>query len=54
MHTTLHKIIGTYKFNNTLRSWYATVKDLMAHRTGIPRNNYVRLSDTLTRENLIE
>ena len=35
---------GGFKFNNTLRSTYATMEDLLAHRTGIPRNNYARLA----------
>ena len=35
---------GGFKFNNTLRSIYATMEDLLAHRTGIPRNNYARLA----------
>ncbi|XP_076464125.1 uncharacterized protein LOC143296197 [Babylonia areolata] len=34
-----------FKFNNTLRTIYATVEDLLAHRLGIPRNNYVRLAN---------
>jgi CubicO group peptidase (beta-lactamase class C family) len=33
-----------FKFNNTLRTYYATLEDLLAHRTGIPKNNYVRLA----------
>ncbi|XP_067665045.1 uncharacterized protein [Haliotis asinina] len=53
INTNVYKILGRYKFNNTLRSVYATVEDLMAHRMGIPRNNYIRLDDTLTRENLL-
>ncbi|XP_071095539.1 uncharacterized protein [Haliotis cracherodii] len=53
INTNVYKILGRYKFNNTLRSVYATVEDLMAHRMGIPRNNYLRLDNTLTRENLL-
>ncbi|XP_046556379.1 protein flp-like isoform X2 [Haliotis rubra] len=53
INTNVYKILGRYKFNNTLRSVYATVEDLMAHRMGIPRNNYLRLDDTLTRDNLL-
>ncbi|PVD26624.1 hypothetical protein C0Q70_14301 [Pomacea canaliculata] len=41
-------------FNDSLRSTYATVEDLLAHRLGIPENNYIRLSTDITRQNLVE
>ncbi|XP_050400285.1 protein flp [Patella vulgata] len=52
--TNVYKVLNNSRlFNNTLRSIYATVDDLMAHRLAIPRNNFLRLSSTLTRENLV-
>ncbi|KAL8602656.1 hypothetical protein ACOMHN_029978 [Nucella lapillus] len=49
MSTNVYRVLGRgFKFNNTLRSTYATLEDLVAHRTGIPRNNYVRLSAEYT------
>ncbi|XP_076102023.1 uncharacterized protein LOC143071541 [Mytilus galloprovincialis] len=40
-------------FNDSLRSEYTTVRDLLSHRTGIPQNNRIRLNTNLTRSNLI-
>ena len=39
-------------FEDELRSKYTTIRDLLSHNMGIPSNNYVRLDDTLTRDNL--
>ncbi|XP_041369961.1 protein flp-like [Gigantopelta aegis] len=51
--TNVYRVLGSgFKFNNTLRSIYATLEDLAAHRLGIPRNNYIRLDTSLTRRNL--
>ncbi|KAK7488400.1 hypothetical protein BaRGS_00020374 [Batillaria attramentaria] len=41
-----------FAFNNSLRTIYATLEDLLAHRTGIPRNNYIRLATDHNRQNL--
>ncbi|VDI71448.1 Hypothetical predicted protein [Mytilus galloprovincialis] len=41
-------------FNDSLRSEYTTVRDLLSHRTGIPQNNRIRLNTNLTRSNLIQ
>ncbi|XP_052099818.1 penicillin-binding protein 4-like [Mytilus californianus] len=40
-------------FNDSLRSEFTTVRDLLSHRTGIPQNNRIRLDNNLTRSNLI-
>ncbi|KAL3887928.1 hypothetical protein ACJMK2_000313 [Sinanodonta woodiana] len=40
-------------FYDKLRSQYATLEDLLAHRMGIPSNNNIRLDDSLTRESLV-
>ncbi|KAL3887929.1 hypothetical protein ACJMK2_000314 [Sinanodonta woodiana] len=40
-------------FYGKLRSQYATLEDLLAHRMGVPSNNNIRLDDSLTRENLV-
>ncbi|KAK3590927.1 hypothetical protein CHS0354_032646 [Potamilus streckersoni] len=40
-------------FYGKLRSQYATLEDLLAHRLGVPSNNNIRLDSSLTRENLV-
>ncbi|XP_063435302.1 uncharacterized protein LOC134716321 isoform X2 [Mytilus trossulus] len=40
-------------FIDLLRSKYATVRDLLSHRLGIPGNNRIRLDNNLTRANVI-
>ena len=45
--TTLHSsdaLPASFRFNNSLRTTYATIEDLLAHRTGVPRNNFIRLA----------
>ncbi|KAK7104514.1 hypothetical protein V1264_019216 [Littorina saxatilis] len=50
--TNVYKVLpGRFKFNNTLRSTYTTMEDLLAHRTGIPRNNYARLATDYSTQN---
>nr|XP_022332950.1 uncharacterized protein LOC111130330 [Crassostrea virginica] len=41
-------------FKDELLSRHATIRDLLAHRMGIPNNNAIRLDTNLTRENLIK
>ena len=41
-------------FKDELLSRHATIRDLLAHRMGIPSNNAIRLDTNLTRENLIK
>jgi len=41
-------------FEDSLRSNYATIEDLLAHRMGIPSNNNIRLDETVNRENLVK
>lgn len=53
--TNVRKVSGLpddFAFNNTLRTAYATLEDLLSHRTGIPRNNYLRLSADHSRQTL--
>ena len=44
----LRNINRNFKFNNSLRTYYLTVEDLLAHRTGIPKNDYMRLANDYT------
>ncbi|KAJ8304984.1 hypothetical protein KUTeg_018567 [Tegillarca granosa] len=55
LNTPIRIILNTsdHLFEDELRSRYATLKDLLAHRLGIPSHNYIRFDDTLTRENLV-
>nr|KAG5700687.1 hypothetical protein BaRGS_029052 [Batillaria attramentaria] len=55
LSTNVRKVDGLpsdFAFNNSLRTIYATLEDLLAHRTGIPRNNYIRLATDHNRQNL--
>ncbi|XP_052099039.1 gigasin-6-like [Mytilus californianus] len=40
-------------FLDSLRSKYATIRDLLSHKLGIPGNNRIRLDNNLTRANVI-
>ncbi|KAK3098245.1 hypothetical protein FSP39_017595 [Pinctada imbricata] len=40
-------------FSDELRSKFTTIRDLLAHRHGIPGNNRIRMDTNLTRANLI-
>ncbi|CAG5130883.1 unnamed protein product [Candidula unifasciata] len=54
LSSTIKTILGqNTTFNSTLLSNFATLKDLMVHAMGIPRNNFMRLDNELTRENLM-
>ncbi|XP_048733367.2 uncharacterized protein LOC125649702 [Ostrea edulis] len=41
-------------FKDEILSRYATIRDLLCHRMGIPGNNAIRLDTNLTRENLVQ
>ncbi|XP_052101404.1 uncharacterized protein LOC127735305 [Mytilus californianus] len=40
-------------FDGYLRSKFATIRDLLSHRMGIPMHNFIRFDSTLNRKNLI-
>ncbi|KAL4218011.1 hypothetical protein ACF0H5_022749 [Mactra antiquata] len=55
LSTTLRSLFGRGDlFKSILRSKYATIEDLLAHRIGLPSNNKLRFDDKLTRGNLID
>ncbi|KAL4240720.1 hypothetical protein ACF0H5_001508 [Mactra antiquata] len=55
LSTTLRSLFGRDDiFKSELRSRYATIEDLLAHRIGLPSYNYIRYDDTMTRRNLID
>ncbi|XP_048733368.2 D-alanyl-D-alanine-carboxypeptidase/endopeptidase AmpH-like [Ostrea edulis] len=41
-------------FKDEILSKYATIRDLLCHRMGIPGNDAIRLDTNLTRENLVQ
>lgn len=54
LSTQIRKLLGQEDiFEDYLRSKYATLEDLLAHRIGLPSNNNLRLDDKLTRKSLV-
>lgn len=54
LDTTVREILGDdFYFYDALRTNHATVRDLLAHRLGISSNNYVRLQEGFTRDNMV-
>ena len=55
MDTPVRDLIGPdFYFYDGLRSSQVTVRDLAAHRTGIPNNNNMRMQDPMSRQILAE
>ncbi|XP_063445232.1 gigasin-6-like isoform X1 [Mytilus trossulus] len=54
LDTRLKKILpGKKIFYDSLRSDYATLRDLLSHKLGIPKHNEMRFDTELTRENVV-
>ncbi|CAC5384172.1 unnamed protein product [Mytilus coruscus] len=54
LDTRLKKILhGKEIFYDSLRSNYVTLRDLLSHKTGIPKHNEMRFDTDLTRKNLV-
>lgn len=49
-----HILPAGFRFNNTLRTTYATTEDLLAHRTGIPRSSEMRLADDYSTDTIVQ
>ncbi|CAC5384173.1 unnamed protein product [Mytilus coruscus] len=55
LDTRLKKILhGKEIFYDSLRSNYVTLRDLLSHKTGIPKHNEMRFDTDLTRKNLVD
>ncbi|XP_041368109.1 D-alanyl-D-alanine-carboxypeptidase/endopeptidase AmpH-like [Gigantopelta aegis] len=53
LNTPVVDVLGKdFRFEDDLRTKYATLEDLLSHRLGIPSNNNIRLDTNLTRANL--
>ncbi|CAC5384171.1 unnamed protein product [Mytilus coruscus] len=54
LDTRLKKILhGKEIFYDSLRSNYVTLRDLLSHKTGIPKHNEMRFDTDLTRKNFV-
>lgn len=53
LDTPLRHVLGAdFSFNDCERTRRATVRDLLAHRLGVPSHNYARMQEGLTRKKL--
>ena len=55
LSTPVRNILGRhFRFEDDLRTQYATVEDLLAHKMAIPANSRMRFDSALTRKTIVE
>ena len=55
LSTPVREILGRhFRFEDDLRTQYATVEDLLAHKMAIPANSRMRFNSALSRKTIAE